>query len=75
VRAEVADLLARHGLPTELAADVDLDEVLAALARDKKRTAAGVPFVVLSEPGAPRTGEVIDADRVRQAVEELKQVP
>ena len=40
LREEVGALLARHGLPTELAPDVDVDEVLAALARDK-RTAEG----------------------------------
>ena len=59
LREEVGALLARHGLPTELAPDVDVDEVLAALARDKKRTAE-VPFVLLAEPGAPRPGAVFD---------------
>ena len=47
--------------------------MLAALARDKKRTAEGVPFVLLAEPGAPRPGAVFDPDRVRAAVEELQQ--
>ena len=73
LREEVGALLARHGLPTELAPDVEVDEVLAALARDKKRTAEGVPFVLLAEPGAPRPGAVFDPDRVRAAVEELQQ--
>ena len=35
---------------------VDADAVLDALQRDKKRTAAGVGFVLLAEPGAPRAG-------------------
>jgi shikimate kinase / 3-dehydroquinate synthase len=73
LREEVGALLGRHGLPTELGSDVNVDEVLVALARDKKRTAEGVPFVVLAEPGAPRPGAVIDPDRVRAAVEELQQ--
>ncbi len=33
-----------------------MDAILDTLQRDKKRTAAGVGFVLLSEPGEPRTG-------------------
>ena len=35
---------------------IDVDAVLEALQRDKKRTAEGVGFVLLSEPGEPRVG-------------------
>ena len=42
---------ARHELPIRLDPAIDLDETLAALQRDKKRTAEGVGFVLLSEPG------------------------
>ena len=48
-----------------------VDAILDALQRDKKRTAAGVGFVLLSEPGEPRVGQLVDPDRVRAAVEEL----
>ena len=48
-----------------------VDAVLDALQRDKKRTAAGVGFVLLSEPGEPRVGQLVDPARVRAAVEEL----
>jgi shikimate kinase / 3-dehydroquinate synthase len=72
LRAEVAELLARHGLPGELTREIDVDEVVAAIERDKKRTAAGVPFVLLAAPGAPRPGELVDPDRVRAAVQELQ---
>ena len=50
---------------------IDVDAVLDALQRDKKRTAAGVGFVLLSEPGKPRTGQIVDPAKVREAVEEL----
>ena len=40
--------------PSSLDPAVDVDETLVALQRDKKRTAEGVGFVLLSEPGAPR---------------------
>lgn len=71
LREEVTGILDRHGLPTGVDAAVGCDEILDALQRDKKRTAAGVGFVLLSEPGEPRTGQVLDPDAVRAAVVEL----
>ena len=71
LRDEVEEILDRHDLPTQLDATIERDAILAALQRDKKRTAAGVGFVLLSEPGAPRTGQIVDPDKVRAAVEEL----
>jgi shikimate kinase / 3-dehydroquinate synthase len=71
LRDEVGSILGRHGLPTDLDPAVALDPTLAALQRDKKRTAEGVGFVLLSEPGAPRPGQQVDAAKVRMAVEEL----
>jgi len=72
LRSEVAALLEAHGLPTRLDGAVDADQVVAAISRDKKATRAGVGFVLLSVPGEPRWGESVDADRVRAAVEELR---
>ena len=72
LREEVAALLARHGLPTRLDPDIDVDAILAALERDKKRDAAGVAFVLLERPGEPRTGARVDGASVRAAVEELR---
>jgi shikimate kinase/3-dehydroquinate synthase len=69
---EVEELLRRHGLPVALDPAVEVDAVLDALQRDKKRTAAGVGFVLLSEPGEPREGQLLDPDRVRAVVEELR---
>ncbi len=73
LREEVESILRRHGLPVALDPAVDVAVTLAALERDKKRTAAGVGFVLLSEPGEPRTGELVDPAKVRAAVEELYQ--
>jgi shikimate kinase/3-dehydroquinate synthase len=72
LRGEVADLLDRHELPTALDPALDLEAIMAAIDRDKKRTADGLGFVVLSEPGAARPGTAIDPDRVRGAVQELQ---
>ena len=71
LRAEVEAILGRHGLPVELAREIEVDSVLEALERDKKRTADGVGFVLLSTPGEPRIGQVLDQAKVRAAVEEL----
>jgi 3-dehydroquinate synthetase len=52
----VRDLLAAHGLPTQLE-DADPDAIVMATARDKKRLGEGpVPFVLLDGPGAARPG-------------------
>jgi shikimate kinase / 3-dehydroquinate synthase len=71
LRAEVEATLARHGLPVKLDPAIEAEPILAALQRDKKRTAAGVGFVLLSEPGAPRTGQLVEQTEVLAAVEEL----
>jgi shikimate kinase/3-dehydroquinate synthase len=73
LRDEVAAILERHGLPARLDSGIDLDAILDALSRDKKRTAEGVGFVLLSEPGAPRVGQRLDPAKVREAVEELRE--
>jgi shikimate kinase/3-dehydroquinate synthase len=70
LRDEVETALARHDLPTSTDG-IDVDEILSALQRDKKRTAAGVGFVLLADPGRPRTGQLVADDEVRAAVEEL----
>ena len=61
LRAEVEALLARHGLPTRLDPSIAVDEVLAAIGRDKKRTADGRRLRALlarrarSRPGSAST--------------------
>jgi shikimate kinase/3-dehydroquinate synthase len=71
LRGEVEAILRRHHLPVRLEAEIAIDDVVDALQRDKKRTAAGVGFVLLREPGEPRPGQLVDPAKVRAAVEEL----
>ena len=71
LRDEVEAILARHNLPVRNERGGPLDPILDVLQRDKKRTAAGVGFVLLSEPGQPRTGQIVDPAKVRDAVKEL----
>jgi shikimate kinase/3-dehydroquinate synthase len=71
LRDEVRGLFAARALPTTLDG-VDPAAVVEATAKDKKRLGDGpVPFVLLDKPGAPRPGQTIDSDAVRQAVQEL----
>jgi shikimate kinase/3-dehydroquinate synthase len=71
LRDEIEALLARHGLPTRLATEVDVEAVVEAIGLDKKRTAEGLGLVLLERPGEPRPGVAVEADRVRAAVQEL----
>lgn len=71
LREEVEAILRRHQLPVALDSAIPVDAVLEALQRDKKKTAAGVGFVLLAEPGAPQVGQLVDPAKVRTAVEEL----
>ena len=71
LREECEAILRRHELPVQLDPAVAIEDVLAAVQHDKKRTAAGVGFVLLSAPGEPRPGQLLDPANVRAAVEEL----
>jgi shikimate kinase/3-dehydroquinate synthase len=71
LREEVASLLHARGLPTTLDG-ADPDAVVMATARDKKRLGEGpVPFVLLSAPGDPRPGCVVEPRELIAAVREL----
>lgn len=75
LRAQVAELLAGVGLPTTMDAAIDVDEVHAATARDKKRLgSAPVPFVTVREPGDVRYGQQVGDRDVRAAIAELAPV-
>ena len=71
LRAEVAALLDRHGLPTRIDDSIELDQVLAAIGRDKKRTAAGLGFVLCPRPGEVLTDQRVEPDALRAAVARL----
>ena len=56
LRAQVREMLVAAGLPTRLEG-TDVDAVIVATGRDKKRTDAGpVPFVLCSQPGRATPG-------------------
>ena len=69
---ETKEILGRHGLPSTLDPGIDTEAIMAAVLRDKKADAEGVPFVLLERPGEPVAGQHLGADMVRAAVEELR---
>jgi shikimate kinase / 3-dehydroquinate synthase len=71
LREQVRELLCAHGLPVHLDGE-DIEEILAATLRDKKRIGANVPFVLLRGPGDARTGCDVPASELRAAVAELQ---
>ncbi len=70
LRGQVAELLAAAGLPCRLVG-VEPDAVVAAIARDKKRTGDDVPYVLVAAPGDVRTGQRAERGEVAAAVREL----
>jgi shikimate kinase/3-dehydroquinate synthase len=72
LRAQVRELLLAHDLPVTFdSAEVELEEVIAAVAQDKKRLAGDVPFVLLDGPGNARVGCEVAPQELRAAVLEL----
>jgi shikimate kinase/3-dehydroquinate synthase len=77
LRAQVRELLLARGLPVTIEnaqADVeriDVERIVSATARDKKRTGAHVPFVLVQAPGDVVTGREVSAADLRSAVAEL----
>ncbi len=71
LRATVRGLLRAHGLPVQLDGE-DVEQVIDATMRDKKRTGAHVPFVLLGAPGDARVGCHVPASELRAAVAELQ---
>jgi 3-dehydroquinate synthase len=72
LRADVAALLAARGLPVQLDPAVDLEAVLAAVQRDKKRRGGRVGFVLVEGPGDVRAGRPVPDGELRAAVTELR---
>ena len=72
LRAQVRELLLAQGLPVTFGeASVDVEQVVAATARDKKRVGAHVPFVLVQAPGDVLTGREVPEAELRSAVAEL----
>jgi len=71
LRAEVAELLAAHGLPLAFSG-ASVDEVLALVDRDKKREGGRVPFALVEAPGEVTPGHEVDPGALRAAVEEVR---
>jgi shikimate kinase / 3-dehydroquinate synthase len=70
LRGEVAELLRSHDLPLSFKG-ASVDQVLAAVARDKKRRGGRVPFVLVEGPGRVSHGHAVEEAELRAAIEEV----
>ena len=70
LRARVRELLLAHGLPVTLSG-ASVQAVVEATARDKKRVADHVPFVLVDGPGKVSIGNEVAVDELTAAVAEL----
>lgn len=71
LRDQVREMISAQGLPVRLQ-DVDVDAVVEATARDKKRVGESpVPFVLCQAPGRPLLGQTVEPDELRAAIREL----
>jgi shikimate kinase / 3-dehydroquinate synthase len=70
LRVEVAGLLEERGLPTALEGAAP-EAVVEATRRDKKRTGAATPFVLVEGPGHVTPGHAVAESEVLAAVREL----
>ena len=72
LRDQVQDLLLAQGLPVRADPDLDLEQVIFATAKDKKRVGEGpVPFVLVHRPGEVVYGQRVPPARLRAAIREL----
>ena len=71
LREEVAGLLAAHGLPTRFEG-ATVDDVVALVARDKKRRVGLTRFVLVEAPGAVTPGHEVEAAALEAAIRELR---
>ncbi|HEY2217183.1 MAG TPA: bifunctional shikimate kinase/3-dehydroquinate synthase [Solirubrobacteraceae bacterium] len=72
LREQVHELLLARDLPVAFDG-ASVEQVVEATARDKKRVGKELPFVLLSEPGAPRPGCAVARTDLQAAVAELAQ--
>ncbi len=70
LRGQALEQMRARGLPLGLQG-VEVEDVLAAMRRDKKRLRGDVPFVLLRKPGEVEIGCQVPEAQVRAAVQEL----
>jgi 3-dehydroquinate synthetase len=69
LRREVGELMAARGLPLVFEG-TDPDRVVELVARDKKRRAGRVPFVLVEGPGQVTPGHEVSDEELRAVVRE-----
>lgn len=70
LRTQVGGLMQARGLPLGFEG-ATVDDVVALVARDKKRAGGRVPFVLVESPGNVTHGHEVPAEDLRAAIEEV----
>ncbi|MEA2346894.1 MAG: shikimate kinase / 3-dehydroquinate synthase [Thermoleophilaceae bacterium] len=70
LREQVGGLLSSHGLPV-IFDGASVDDVVALVARDKKRSGGRVPFVLVESPGNVTYGHEVSDGDLRAAIQEV----
>ena len=71
LRSQVRDLLLKHNLPVTFEG-ADVEVILEAIKKDKKRLGDDVPFVLLKKLGEPLIGCVVSQEDLVSAVTEIR---
>lgn len=73
--AEIAELLRRYDLPTQLPAEISTADVMEKLQRDKKFASGAVRFVLLRRTGEAFVSHDLTLDHLRGAIDALRGCP
>lgn len=73
--AEILDLLKRFSLPLVLPDTIATDTVMEKLSHDKKFSAGGIRFVVISTLGNAKVVDTVTPDDLREAIDHLRSAP
>lgn len=69
---QIAECLQFHSLPVKIPPQLETDDILAAMTRDKKKKAGEVRFVLPRRIGDASYGNVVEVDLIKQMIESLK---
>jgi 3-dehydroquinate synthase len=72
LQKQVEVVLDRVGLPTRIPADLAADEILAAMAHDKKKAGDRLPFILIRRPGDVFVDDQVPQAAVRQTLAALR---
>ena len=68
----ILDVITRYGLPAEIPAGLDTNQILGFMASDKKAVGARLHFVLIKKIGEPFVTAEVPTEAITDAIKELK---